>query len=89
MLLMLSANVASWAAIRQISHREAVHAAERCADPAGDLALRRQWSRVEQLYRDLQAGKIAPAGARVAFVDTYQQAIREAGAPPNCLGAGG
>jgi hypothetical protein len=85
-LLIALGQVALWRSIGQISHREAAHAVERCADPRGDLALRRQWSRVEDLYRDLQAGKINPEQTRVAFITTYQQAIREAGPPPNCLG---
>lgn len=78
-------------AIQQISHREAVHAAERCADPRGNAALRSQWRRVAELIRrtNLKPSNpqyLPPKDAGKQFSQSYTDAIREAGAPPNCLG---
>jgi hypothetical protein len=89
LLLLCLANVASWAAIRQISHREAAHAAERCSDVRGDAALRVQWRRIADLIRrtnlkPTDSNYLPPKDASKQFADTYTDAIREAGDPPNC-----
>lgn len=93
LLLLAFSNVASWAALRQISHREATHAAEKCADPRGVLALRHQWARVADIIVRTQLKPanpkyIPPREASMQFARSYQDAIREAGPPPNCLGSG-
>jgi hypothetical protein len=91
LVLLLAANVASWAAIRQISHREAVHAAERCADPRGNAALRMQWARVRELIRRTNLKPTDPdylpgKDAGKQFAQSYTDALRQAGPPPECLG---
>jgi hypothetical protein len=90
LLLLLVANVTSWLAIRQISHREAVHAAERCADPRGDTALRAQWHRIAELIRRTNLKPTDPdylpgKDAGKQFAASYTAALREAGPPPECL----
>ena len=88
-MLLACGQAAQWASIRQISHREATHAAERCADPRGDAALRHQWARVERLIREQQAGKLSQKQAAAEFAESYKRALAEAGAPPDCPGGDG
>jgi hypothetical protein len=81
MLLALASNAAAWQAIRQATRHEVV----RCADPRGDKALRHQWAEVEQLYRDVTAGRLSRADASRRFAESYSRARVEAGPPPACL----
>lgn len=94
LLLLLVANLASWAAIRQISHREAQHAVERCSDPDGNRALRKQWTRVAELIRRTQLPPthkdyLPPKEASKQFAKSYNDAVREAGRAPMCLDGDG
>jgi hypothetical protein len=89
LLFLCLANVASWAAIRQISHREAAHAAKQCSDVRGDAALRAQWHRIAELIRrtslkPTDPNYLAPKDAGKQFAQSYTDAIREAGNPPSC-----
>lgn len=56
-----------------------------CVDKRGDVAVRHQWQRVEQIYGDLQSGKVTADQARDQFVATYQIALDEAGDAPPCI----
>lgn len=76
--------------VGEISHREIVS----CTDPRGDLALRKQWQRVEELIRrtNLKPSDpqyLPPKVASRQFAGSYEAALREAGPPPKCLEGGG
>lgn len=90
LLLLLGANMASWAAIRQISHREAQHAIERCTDPRASLAIRLQWERVSEVIKRTNLpvrdpDHLSQRDASRLFAASYDNALKEAGPSPGCL----
>jgi hypothetical protein len=62
-----------------------------CVDSRGDAAIRHQWQRVAALIdaqslKPGQPGYMTPEQLRKGFLDSYRQAIEEAGPAPDCRG---
>jgi len=62
-----------------------------CVDSRGDAAIRHQWQRVAALIdaqslKPGQSGYMTPEQLRKGFLDSYRQAIEEAGPAPDCRG---